>query len=40
MEDVGDKILEERINKRREVLDNFAAHNDVVSQNMKLGEEE
>ena len=40
MEDVDEKVLQERINKRRQTLDNFAAHNDVVSQNMKLGQEE
>ena len=40
MDDVGDKVLEERIRLRRETLDNFAAHNDVVSQTMKLGQEE
>ena len=40
MEDVGDKILEERIRLRREVLDNFEAHNDVVCETMRLGQED
>ena len=40
MDDVGEKVLEERIRLRRETLDNFAAHNDVVSPNMKLEQEE
>ena len=40
MDDVGEKVLEERIRLRREALDNFAAHNDVVCENMRLGQEE
>lgn len=40
MDDVGDKVLEERIRLRRETLDNFAAHNDVVCETMRLGQEE
>ena len=40
MDDVGDKVLEERIRLRRETLDNFAANNDVVTQTMRLGQEE
>lgn len=40
MEDVGDQVLEERIRLRREVLDNFESHNDVVCGNLKLGQEE
>lgn len=40
MEDVGEKVLAERINKRRQTLDNFAAHNDLVCENLKLGQED
>ena len=40
MDDVGDKVLEERIRLRRETLDNFAARNDVVCETMRLGQEE
>lgn len=32
--------LEEKTDIRRQTLDNFAANNDVVTQTMKLGQEE
>ena len=40
LENIDEKVLEERIRIRRETLDNFAAHNDVVCETMKLGQEE
>jgi anti-anti-sigma factor len=40
IKDVDRKQLEEKAGIRRDVLDNFAANNDIVSQNMKLGQEE
>ena len=40
LKNVERKELEEKTEIRREVLDNFAANNDVVCETMKLGQDE
>lgn len=38
--DVDKMDLEEKVRYRRQVLDNFEAHNDVVCETMRLGQED